>query len=79
MRNGVVLDESVDSHISLGNPSDPEPVLTPGGSISTVSRTLTISNTRDSDSDTYTCVAANGNAMTPNVTQNFELFVNGKL
>ena len=79
MRNGAVLDESVDSRISLSNPSDPEMIQTTGGNISNVSRSLTISNTRDNDSGTYTCVASNGNAVTPNVTQNFSLFVNGKL
>ena len=79
MRNGLALTESVDSHISLGNPSDPETVLTGGGNISSVSRSLTISSTRDNDSDTYTCVASNRNTVTPNVTQDFELFVNGKL
>ena len=79
MRNGVVLDESTDSRISLSNPSDPETVSTAGGNISSVSRSLTISNTRDNDSGTYTCVASNRNAVTPSVTQNFSLFVNGKL
>ena len=79
MRNGVVLDESIDSRISLSDPSDPETVPTAGGNISFVSRSLTISNTRDNDSGTYTCVASNGNAVTPSVTQNFNLFVNGKL
>ena len=79
MRNGVVLDGNVDSRISLGNPSNPEPVPTAGGNISSVSRTLTISNTRDNDSDTYTCVAAYGNTVTPSVTQNFTLVVQGRL
>ena len=79
MRNGVVLDGNVDSRISLSNPSDPETVPTAGGNISSVSRTLTISNTRDNDSDTYTCVASNGNAMTPSLTQNFTLVVQGRL
>ena len=79
MRNGVVQNESVDSRISLGNPSDLETISTAGGNIFSVSRSLTISSTRDNDSDTYTCVASNGNAVTPNVTQNFGLFVNGKL
>ena len=79
IRNGVVLDESVDSRISLSNPSDPETVSTAGGNISSVSRSLTISNTRDNDSDTYTCVASNENTVTPNVTQDFSLFVNSKL
>ena len=74
MRNGAVLDGNVDSRISF---SDPETVPTGGGNISSVSRSLTVSNTRDNDSDTYTCVASNRNTVTPNVTQNFRLFVNG--
>ena len=77
MRNGVLLDENVDSRISLSNPSDPEAFPTTGGDIYSVSRNLTISNTRDNDSDTYTCVASNGNARTPSVTQDFELIIQG--
>jgi len=94
MRNGVPLDDNVDPHISLSNPSNPEVFSTTGGNIYSVSCNLTISNARDSDSDTYTCVASNENSRTPSVTQdfeqivqgsitlftfNFELFVNGKL
>jgi len=79
MRNGVLLNENLDPRISLSNPSDPEVFPTADGNIYFVSRNLTISNTRDSDSSTYTCVASNGNAVTPSVTQDFELFVNGKL
>ena len=75
MRNGVVLDESVDSRISLSNPSDPETISTAGGNISSVSRSLILSNTRDNDSDTYTCVASNAAA---NVTQDFDLVVQGE-
>ena len=78
MRNGVVLDESVDSRIILSISSDPEAVSTVGGNISSISRSLTISNTMNNDSGTYTCVASNMNAVTPSVTQSFELFVNGK-
>ena len=77
MRNGVLLDENVDPRISLSNPSDSEAFPTTGGNIYSVSRNLTISNTRDNDSDTYTCVAFNGNARTPSVTQDFELIVQG--
>ena len=79
MRSGVVLDRNAGSRISLSDPSDPETVPTAGGNISFVSRNLTMSSTRNTDSGTYTCVASNGNAVTPNVTQNFNLFVNGKL
>ena len=75
MRNGVVLDESVDSRISLSNLSDPETISTAGGNISSVSRSLILSNTRDNDSDTYTCVASNAAA---NVTQDFDLVVQGE-
>ena len=78
MRNGVLLGENVDSRISLSNPSDPEAFPTTGGNIYSVSRNLTISNTRDNDSDTYTCVASNGNVRTPSVTQDFELVVQGR-
>ena len=77
MRNGILLDDNVDPRISLSNPSDPQAFPTTGGDIYSVSRNLTISNTRDNDSDTYTCVASNGNARTPSVTRDFELFVNG--
>ena len=77
-RNGVLLDDNVDPRISLSNPSDPEAFPTTGGNIYSVSRNMTISNTRDNDSDTYTCVASNGNARTPSVTQDFELVVQGR-
>ena len=78
MRDEVVLNESVDSRISLSNPSDPETVPTAGGNIFSVSRNLTLDNTMDADSGTYTCVASNGNAVTPTDVQNFELFVRGE-
>ena len=78
MRNGVLLDDNLDPQISL-SPSDPELVSTTSGNIYSVNRNLTISNTRDNDSDAYTCVVSNGNARTPNVTQEFELVVQGML
>ena len=77
MRNGVLLDDNVDPRISLSNPSDPEAFPTADGNIYSVSRNLILSNTRDNDSDTYTCAASNGNARTPSVTRDFELVVQG--
>ena len=74
MRNGVPFSNS---RITLSDPTIPELYLTDGGNIYLVSRNLTLDNTMDTDSGTYTCVASNENAVTPNVTQDFELFVNG--
>ena len=79
MRNGLLLDDNEDPRISLGNLSDPEVFPTTGGNIYSVSHNLTISNTRDNDSDTYTCVASNGNAVTPSMDKEFELIVQGRL
>ena len=76
MRNGVPF---INTRVTLSNPTMPELYSTDGGNIYFVSRNLTLANTMDADSGTYTCVASNGNAVTPNVTQDFELFVNGKL
>ena len=78
MRNGVLLNENVDPRISLSNPSGAEVFPTSGGNIYSISRNLTISNVRDNDSDTYTCVTSNGNARTPSVTQEFELIVQSR-
>ena len=71
IRNGVPFSNT---RVTLSNPTMPELYSTDG-----VSRNLTLANTVDADSGTYTCVASNGNAVTPNDTQDFELFVNGKL
>ena len=78
MRNAVVVDENTEPRISL-NFSNPETVSTADGDIYLVTRTLTISSTRDGDSDNYTCVASNGNTVTPNVTRDFEVVVQGRL
>ena len=76
-RNGIRLNAASDSRISLS-----DPVVTPpatSNDVYEVSRTLTFNYTRDDDTGTYTCVAGNGNAQTPNVTQDFQLFVRGRL
>ena len=74
-RNGIRLNAASDSRISLS-----DPVMTPpatSNDVYEVSRTLTFNYTRDDDTGTYLCVAANGNARMPNMTQDFELFVRG--
>ena len=76
MRNGVPFSNT---RVTLSNPTMPELYPTDSGNIFLVSRNLTLANTMDADSGTYTCVASNGNAVTPSDTQDFELFVNGKL
>jgi len=74
MRNRVPFSNS---RVTLSDPTMPELYSTDGGNIFFVSRNLTLDNTMDADSGTYNCVASNGNAVTPSVTQDFELFVNG--
>ena len=74
MRNGVPFSNP---QVTLSNPTMPELHSTDGGNIYFVSRNLTLANTMDADSGTYTCVASNGNAVTPTVTQDFELIVQG--
>ena len=75
-RNGDLLNEAFDSRISLGDPMMTQPATS--NDVYEVYRTLTFNYTRDDDTDTYTCVAGNGNARMPNVTQDFELFVRGR-
>ncbi len=77
--NGSRLEDlpAYSSRISLSNRSQPMEVETENGTIYSVTRTLTLSNTTDEDSGTYTCEAFNNNARTPTVMQDFELFVRG--
>ena len=75
-RNGNLLNELFDSRISLSDLDTTQPATS--NDVYEVVRILTFNYTRDNDTDTYTCVAGNGNARMPNVTQNFELFVRGR-
>ena len=72
-RNGVIFNETTNNRISISPPIETQP-----NDIFSVLRTLTIDPTRDSDSDTYTCVADNGNRRMSNDTLDFELFVRGR-
>ena len=70
-------DFTEDSRVTLGTPTAPEPVSTPNGTIYSVTRQLTLSNTRDSDSGVYFCEASSGEEDILNVELPFELFVRG--
>jgi len=58
-QNGGIVDESTDMCITLTDNSEPQDFLTFGGTVFLVSRNLTLDNTVDSDSGTYTCAASN--------------------
>ena len=73
-RSGTEL--SGDSHITLSNHTAPTLVQGDGGMVYSVSRTLILADTRDDDSDTYTCVADN---IVGNDSQEFELVVQSEL
>ena len=76
-RDGVLLS----SGVVLSEPSQtlvPAPTGMSTGMIYQVERTLTF-NTTASDTDTYTCEACNINEVQPTATQNFTLFVQGRL
>ena len=74
-QNGTLLDQSTDQRITLTDNSEPQDFQTATGTLFLVSRNLTLDNTRDNDSDTYTCAAVNAAA---NVTQDFDLVVQGQ-
>ena len=78
-RDGILLNTAFDPRIVLSDHSDPVAFPTDGGDIYSVTRTLTISDTMEDDSGTYTCLADNGNAVEPSVTQDFELSFTGKI
>ena len=74
-RDGVLLS----SGVVLSEPSQTMVPATMGtGMIYQVERTLPL-NTTASDTDTYTCEASNVNVVQSTATQNFTLFVQGKL
>jgi len=72
----LVSTGELNSRLTLGEPSQMM-IPTPAGRIYRVEHTLTFS-TNGSDTDTYTCIASNINAVQPNATQNFTLFVQGR-
>ena len=75
IRNEMPFDQR-NTRVTLSNHSE-QIVSTDGGDIFFVNRSLTLDNTMDADSGTYTCVASNGNAVDLTGMQNFELFVRG--
>ena len=75
--NSSELNEEVDPRVSLGVPTTPSPVFTPNGTIFSVTRRLTLSNTTDSDSGFYLCHASNGEEPALTAILPFQLFVRG--
>ena len=65
-----------DSRITLSNHTAPTLVQGDGGMVYSVFRTLMLADTRDDDSDNYTCVADN---IVGNDSQEFELVVQSEL
>ena len=72
-RNGVPFNYD-QTRVTLSEPTT-ELYSTDRGDMYLVSRNLTLDNTMDNDSDTYTCVASN---VAANVTQDFDLVVQGE-
>ena len=58
-RNGTELNEGLDPRITLSNHSEPLLVSSDGGVFYSVSRALVLTDTRDDDSNDYTCFATN--------------------
>ena len=73
--NETLLDQSTDQRITLTDNSEPQDFQTVTGTVFRISQNLTLDNTIDNDSGTYTCVASNAAA---NVTRNFDLVVQGE-
>ena len=71
LRNDALLDGP---RVSLSNPSSTSVVIE-GENVYEVTRTLTLADTVDSDSGTYTCQASNDGDMTSDDMQDFELVV----
>ena len=78
-RDSSEFNDTLDSRVTLGDQTAPMPNSTLIGTIFSVSRQLTLSNTTDSDSGVYVCQASNGvedNLITMGEAF-FELFVAG--
>ena len=77
-KDGEALNTAYDSRITVGVHSAPVLVEIDGETVYEVNQNLTLDNTMDDDSGTYTCQATNENAVQPIVRQDFELFVRSK-
>ena len=72
------FNSTTNPRVALGQPSAPKPVnIDAFGVVFSVSRQLTLSDTMDSDSGFYYCVASNGEGETLTVEVRFELFIRG--
>lgn len=76
-RNGVLFNYD-QTRVTLSEPTT-ELYSTDGGDMFLVSRNLTLNNTMDADTGTYTCVASVKDIVHPRIERNFQLFVRGKV
>ena len=74
-QNRTLLTQSTDQRITLTDNCVPQDFQIATGTVFCVSCNLTLDNTTDADSGTYTCVASNA---ATNVTQDFDLVVQGE-
>ena len=79
LRNGMELNSTTDSRVTIGDPMDIDfPRDNDGETVSMVTRTLNLINTTDGDSGMYSCMATN-DADPGSDMMDFELIVQSKL
>ena len=78
LRNGMELNATTDSRVTVGNPMEMDFTRGDGETVSMVTRTLNLINTTDGDSGIYTCMATN-DADPGSDMMDFELIVQSKL
>ena len=79
LRDLTALNELNDPRIIIRDPTQSVISTMSDGDIYLVSNNLTLINTMDSDSDTYTCLAVNGDDRVQSVAQDFDLVVQGRV
>ena len=77
LRNGNQLNDTTNSRVTVGDPTEMDFTRdNDGETVSMVTRTLSLINTTDGDSEMYTCMVTN-DADPGSDTKEFELIVQG--